>query len=207
MDKNIEFVTPEGPPPEVLARSLRAMVVLDIVMLPEEESWLRLVQKTPGEDFYHIENGSGDELDISFSDTGVWVKGFDHENALNQFAAAEWDEVFFQKTFSGVPQEFLDGCEEEALQTMTFCMWYDPQGSCWKQNVTRGNDGGKAYLLGFVCRDPSQWIEWAGAYYEREIDRETVEKAYRGAELTEADIHRLNAGRDAQAALREINAL
>lgn len=183
------------------------MAILDIAMLPEEECWLRLVQKTPGEDFYHIENGGGDELDIFFSDAGVWVKGFDHENELNQFASEEWDEVFFQKTFSGVPQEFLDCYEEEALQTMTFCMWYDPRGACWKQNVTLGNDGGKSYLLGFVCQDPSQWIEWARAYYEREFDREIVEKVYCGAALTAADIHRLNAERDARAALQEINTL
>lgn len=207
MKRNIIAATPEYISPKELSHRLKSMAVLDIVMNPEEEDWLRLVQKFPSEEeAYYIKNGSGDEMGIFFEENGIFIRGFDHENNLNQFAADEWDEDFFTATYAGIPQNFLEIYQdEEENGYMTFCMWYDYKAECWKQNITEGDDGGKAYLLGFICADAAAWVSWAEDYYEQEINFEVVKKVYAGSALTEKDICLLNPKRDAKAALQEIS--
>ena len=83
-------------------------------------------------------------------------------------------------------------------------MWYNYKETCWKQNITVGNDGGKDYLLDYICDDAEDWIEWAKDYYETEFNFNIVEKVYKGGRLTEEEIYQLNPERDAKAALAEI---
>ncbi len=206
MKQDIIAITTKYLSPKELAYRLRCMAVLDIIMNSEEDAWLRLVQKYSSEkEAYQIRNGSGDEMDIFFEENGVFIRGFDHENNLNQFASDAWDESFFADTYAGVPKNFLDIYKEEEQKFyMTFCMWYNYQETCWKQNITVGNDGGKDYLLDFICDDAEAWVEWAKDYYEVEIDFHIVEKVFKGGRLTEEEIRQLNPKRDAKAALEEI---
>lgn len=193
--------------PEKLASCLRAMAVLDIIMVPEEDSWLRLVGRYNSLG-YRLDNGSGDELDILFEENGIFIKGFDHEDELNQFAADKWDETFFKETYAGIPQNFLDIYKDkDRLHSMTFCMWYDFNARCWKQNVTEGMDGGMDYLLSFICESAGEWEEWGKDYYNEEINCKVVEKVYAGQVLTAEDICMLLPGRNAENALEEIAAL
>ncbi len=193
--------------PEKLASCLKAMAVLDIIMVPEEDSWLRLISRYDSGG-YRIDNGSGDGIDILFEENGVFIKGFDHEDELNQFAADEWDETFFQETYAGVPKNFLDIYkDDESLHSMTFCMWYSFDSGCWLQNITEGMDGGKDYLLGFICENAVQWTEWGEDYYGEEINCKVVEKVYAGQALAAEDIHLLLPERNAGDALEEIAAL
>ena len=193
--------------PDKLASCLKAMAVLDIIMAEGEDSWLRLVTRC-GSGGYKFDNGSGDEIDILFEENGVFIKGFDHEDELSQFAADEWDETFFQEVYKGVPQNFLDFYkDEDCFHSMTFCMWYDFNAKCWKQNVIEGMDGGKDYLLGFICEDAVQWTEWGEDYYGKKTGCKIVEKVYTGCALTAEDICILFPGRDAESALEEIAAL
>ena len=103
MKRNMLIINPEYVSPNELAHQLRAMAVLDIVMNPSEDSWLRLVQKDPLEEAYYVRNGAGDEMDIFFEEKDVFIRGFDHENDLNQFGADEWDESFFKDSYAGFP--------------------------------------------------------------------------------------------------------
>ena len=193
--------------PEKLASCLKAMAVLDIIMVPEENSWLRLVERYASGG-YKLANGGGDEMDVLFEENGVFIKGFDHENELNQFAADEWDETFFKETYAGVPKNFLDIYkDDECLHSMTFCMWYSFSTGCWMQNTTEGMDGGKDYLLGFICDNAVQWAEWGEYYYGEDINCKVVEKVYAGQALTTDDICLLLPERDAEDALEEIAAL
>ncbi len=182
-------------------------IVLDIIMVPEENSWLRLVERYASGG-YKLANGGGDEMDVLFEENGVFIKGFDHENELNQFAADEWDETFFKETYAGVPKNFLDIYkDDECLHSMTFCMWYSFSTGCWMQNTTEGMDGGKDYLLGFICENAVQWAEWGEYYYGEDINCKVVEKVYAGQALTTDDICLLLPERDAEDALEEIAAL
>ncbi len=90
---------------------------------------------------------------------------------------------------------------------MTFCMWYSFDSGCWLQNITEGMDGGKDYLLGFICENAVQWAEWGENYYGEEINCKVVEKVYAGQALSAEDIHLLLPERDAGDALEEIAAL
>ena len=148
MEQNMIAATPEYISPQELSHRLKSMSILNIVMSKKEEAWLRLVRRLPSEEeSYNINNGGGDEMDIFFEENGVFIRGFDHENELSPFAADEWDEGFFSAIYEGVPQNFLDRYEdEEERESVTFCMWYDYEAKCWKQNIVEGNDGGKDYL-------------------------------------------------------------
>lgn len=67
-----------------LEHCLKSAALLDI--------WLRLtICNISNDEFtYMIDNGSEATLTIWFTQSGVMIKGFDHENSLNQFAADEW---------------------------------------------------------------------------------------------------------------------
>ena len=85
MKQDIIAITTEYLSPKELAYRLRCMAVLDIIMNSEEDAWLRLVKKYSSEkEAYQISNGSGDEMDIFFEENGVFIRGFDHDNNLNQ---------------------------------------------------------------------------------------------------------------------------
>lgn len=205
--KNIyQHINPVYYPPQELETFLKAQVILDIIMNSEEDSWLRLVQRyTSDTPAYCVSDGSGNEMDIFFEENGVFIKGFDHENELNQYAKEEWDDQFFKETYEGIPSNFLDIYEDEdSLMEMTFCMWYDNQTGKWNQTIVEGDDGGKDFILSYICSNADQWIEWAEDYYEMDIDKSIVEKAYQKKPLTAEDIHKLNPERNAQEALDEI---
>ena len=87
---------------------------------------------------------------------------------------------------------------------MTFCMWYDNQTGKWNQTIVEGDDGGKDFILSYICSNADQWIEWAEDYYEMDIDKSIVEKVYQKKLLTAEDIHKLDPERNAQEALDEI---
>lgn len=193
---------------QTLAQSLRVMAILDIIMTPAEEDWLRLVKKRPQETVYDIENGGGDTLVVVFAGLDALIKGFDHENTLNPLAADVWTDAFLQETYAHVPKDLLASfADEEAMDYTTFVMWYDDSLQAWQQNAVVDNDGGKAYLLGYICTNAAQWAKWATDYFEITIALDTVEKVYGGENLTIEDIAKLNPKRDGQAALAEIAAL
>lgn len=193
---------------EELKKYLNAMVVLDIIMVPQEDDWLRLINAIELEQGYgyKVDNGSGDRLTVIFATAGVLIKGFDHENELNQFAADEWDNEFFEYTYNNVPAEFIDILTEDDRDETTFCMWC-VDGTNWIQNEMEGNDGGKEYLLGYICHNAKEWCEWAEAYYEVDINEEVVEKTFLGEQLTEEDVVKLNPKCDVKEVLAEIGRL
>ena len=187
-----------------------------IIMLPPEAAWLRLVKKHPSRKAYFIDDVSGNIVDIWFEAIGVFIKGFDHENEWNQFAADKWDETFFQKTYQDIPKQFFENYKDdkEKLYEMTFCMWYDAKENCWKQNANlekntdyEERDGGKDFLLSYIYTSAEEWIDWANYYYKKNFDLKVVKKIYDGQTITTQDIAALNPERDTKEAFKEILAL
>lgn len=192
-----------------LEKYLKAMVILDVVMTSKKEAWLRLISLHKQEKAYTyvVDNGSGDSLTVIFTEKSVLVKGFDHENELNQFAADEWDNEFFEYTYANLPEEFTKLLDEDDRDNTTFCMWCMDDTDMWMQNETEGNDGGKSFLLGYVCKTSEDWADWAKYYYEAEIAMEVVQKVYNEEELTEEDVVKLNPGRDVKEVFEEMEGL
>ncbi len=213
---NIVPIKPAYLSPEELYYSLQTMAILEIIMLPPEAAWLRLVKKHPSRKAYFIDDVSGNIVDIWFEAIGVFIKGFDHENEWNQFAADKWDETFFQKTYQDIPKQFFENYKDdkEKLYEMTFCMWYDAKENCWKQNANlekntdyEERDGGKDFLLSYIYTSAEEWIDWANYYYKKNFDLKVVKKIYDGQTITTQDIAALNPERDTKEAFKEILAL
>lgn len=191
---------------EKLKDCLKAMAVLDVIVLPEEKSWLRIINSASADGCtkYMIDNGSGDMLDIFFTEKGTLMKGFDHENEWNQFAADEWDERFFDSAYAGAPAEFMDLLSQEDIEYTTFSMWCTDHTVQWMLNETEGNDGGRKYLLGYIHQTAQEWFEWARDYYEMSLDIHVIQRIYDGNAVLEEDIRKLNPSRNAKEALQEI---
>ncbi len=205
-----------------LKKFLSAMAVLDVVMQAKEQAWLRLVNVSSIGNAYAfvIDNGSGDELVVIFTENGTLIKGFDHESEYNQFAADEWDNAFFEYTFSGLPKEFAALLDEDSRDNTTFCMWCMDDTDLWVQNEQEktdedddddeddeDDDGGKDFLLGYIRKTPEEWCDWAKYYYETEIAPDVVKKAYNGEPLTEEDVVKLNPERNAKDVFAELGEL
>ncbi len=194
---------------ETVERSLKAMAVLDIILIPKKAAFLRTVAFTNEADHRRavVDNGSGDSLIALFSDNGTMLKGFDHESELNQFAADEWDNGFFERIYMGAPESFKALLSEDDIDNTTFCMWCCDGSSMWEQNEEPASDededGGRGFLLGYVHQTAESWCDWAKYYYEREFDVAAVEKIY-SAEVTAEDILKLNPECNVEEALQEI---
>ena len=188
---------------------LYPMCLLDIIMLPEEKSWLRLVQyhAENGVHNYVIDNGSGDSLMVWLIQEGVFIKGFDHENPLNQFAADTWNEAFFDHVYAGIPAHFLELMTQEQRDETTFCMWYEAKKEKWTQHRWKNQDGGEKFLLGYLMETPQEWKAWAEDYYECSIDETAVQKIYDTQMVDEESITTLNPSRDVHAVFQEIQSL
>lgn len=188
-----------------LQKNLKAMAILDMIMVAKEDDWLRLVNyyHADNEYGYILDNGSGDRLTIRFVGKGVIIIGFDHENELNQYAADEWDSDFIEHTYANVPQEFAQLLSDDDKDETTFCMW-STDGITWMQNEVQGNDGGKEFLLGYICPNTESWCEWAEVYYDTTVDSELVEKVYRGEMPKKEDIIKLNPECNVDEVLKEM---
>ena len=174
---------------ETLKHRIRVLYLLSAAMRPPEEEDLRFVHYDKKEEYeqYVIDNGAGDNLMIRFTEQGVFVKGFDHENGLNQFGADEWDESFFTRMFAGAPDTFIQSLTEYEHDTSTFCLWYLNETGKWYQNEVEGNDGGKDFLMGYLPQSAEDLLDWAGYYYNRVFNKTIFEKLFEQEELSEED--------------------
>ncbi|MBE6901871.1 MAG: hypothetical protein E7478_05300 [Ruminococcaceae bacterium] len=189
-------------------RCLIAMAKLDIILVPKKSAWLRTVafSKENGHRRAVVDNGSGDSLIALFTDSGAMLKGFDHESELNQFAADEWDNGFFERIYSGVPEALKILLSEDDIDNTTFCMWCSNGSAVWEQNEEPADDddGGRDFLLGYVHQTAESWCDWAKYYYEQEYDLSVVEKIYSGTAVSADDILKLDPKCNAEEALQEI---
>ncbi len=213
-----------------LKKYLNAMAALDVIMTPKKQALLRLINvHSLGKAYaYVIDNGSGDNLVVIFAENGTLIKGFDHESEYNQFAADEWDNAFFEYTFSGLPGEFAELLDEDSRDNTTFCMWSMDDSDMWVQNEQEksdeddddneddddeyddndeDDDGGRDFLLGYIRKTPEEWCDWAKYYYETEIASDVVKKVYNGEPLTAEDVIRLNPERNAEEFFAELEEL
>ena len=183
--------------PEELKKYLDIFLFVDAALIPApEDAWLRLISSEISENdalWYLFHNGGGDEMQICFSENAVMIKGFDHENELNQFARDLPDADFFPHLYRGVPEELLGLFTEDELETATFFMWYLNDTGQWYQNEFPDNDGGKACLLGYIAQSAEEFLEWAQEYYEgAPVDAETIQKLYTSGTFTREDALKLN---------------
>jgi len=86
---------------------LEALYVLDNALTEPEDDDLRLIWKFETDNMikYIVDNGAGDKLTVLFTETAVLIKGFAHENSLNQFAASEWNQGIIDMMYEGLDEK------------------------------------------------------------------------------------------------------
>ena len=169
--------------------SLEALFVLDNALTEPEDDDIRLVRKYEDKQTvkYIVDNGMGDILTVIFSETAVLVKGFAHENSLNQFAAAEWNQGIIDMMYEGLDEKMKNMFTDDERQETTFFIWYDGEVH---QNQIEGNDGGR-WLLGYAFDTYERFEEFATDYYDIEFDNDLLRQLYTCSNLSELELSKL----------------
>ena len=196
--------------PKKFKSILKAQAILDIIMLDKDEEWMRITTYYPNYlenvDMFKIDNGSGDDMFILFSEHGVIIKGFDHESILSPHTKDEFKVA--DGIYNLVPKKLLDLLKDKSIEqeSVTFCIWRTSEDLEWnkgKVSIPKGEDDGK-FLLLYINETPDNWKTWAEDYYEEEFDIENIKKIYSNEEITLEMIEEMNPERDSESALREI---
>ena len=156
--------------------SLEALYVLDNALTEPEDEDIRLVRKYEDRETvkYIVDNGVGDILTVIFSETAVLVKGFAHENNLNQYAADEWNQSIIDKMYYGLDEKLKKLFTDDEMKETTFFIWYDGEVH---QNKIDDNDGGR-WLLGYAFNTYERFKEFATDYYDIEFDNDLLRQLY-----------------------------
>lgn len=177
-----EFLTVEK-----IEQSMRAATLLDMIMTPPEDEWLRVVNA--GRDgkllWFIYNNGSGDRMWVYLQGENAVIKGFDHENELSPFAAEKRDEEQLYERWSiGMPQGLYKLFTDEELEETTFCLWTTDGGKTWQDNALPDNDGGRDWLTGFIFPDAEKLRDWADSYYDATLPAGLLAKLFERGELS-----------------------
>ena len=171
---------------------LEALYVLDNALTEPEDDDLRLIWKFETDNMikYIVDNGAGDKLTVLFTETAVLIKGFAHENSLNQFAAAEWNQGIIDMMYEGLDEKMKNMFTDDERQETTFFIWYDGEVH---QNQIEGNDGGR-WLLGYAFGTYERFEEFATDYYDMVFDNDLLRKLYTYSALSELELSKLIRG-------------
>ena len=172
--------------------SLEALFVLDNALTEPEDDDLRLIRKFETDNMikYIVDNGAGDKLTVLFTETAVLIKGFAHENSLNQFAAAEWNQGIIDMMYEGLDEKIKNMFTDDERQETTFFIWYDGEVH---QNKIDDNDGGY-WLLGYAFDTYERFKEFATDYYDIEFDNDLLSQLYTCSNLSELELAKLTQG-------------
>lgn len=200
---------------DVMKKSLISMSALDIIL--NEEEWIRTYTYDPNWDsnvsLGKIDNGSGDDMYILFSEDGCIIKGFDHESELSPHAQDEFK--VWKGIYEEVPDNLLKLLEDEAIEKedVTFCIWREKKDYEWKKGtveIPKGYDDGASYMLSRIYTDSEEYLEWAKDYYEDLEDKlpiKLIEDIFDFKPVTKEMIKFLNENRNCEEVfenLREI---
>ena len=139
---------------------------------------------------YEIDNGAGDLLSVIFTETAVLIKGFAHENSLNQFASDEWNQSIIDRMYEGLDEKWKNLFSVEERGQTTFFIWYDGEVH---QHQMDGNDGG-CWLLGYLLDTYERFQEFVTEYYSMEFDNQLLQKLYTNSFLSDMELSELIAG-------------
>ena len=168
---------------------LDALLVIVEYRTDPNKPWLRLISKT--EECYGvrylIDNGSGDSLDVIFTDKMIFIKGFDHESSLSQFAADEWKQDIIDGFYKGLDEKYQNLYSEEQKDETTFFIWYDGHAH---QQTYQDQDGGE-WLLSYFFDSFDRFHEFVTDYYEITVDKDLLRKLYMEGQLSDLELKQL----------------
>jgi len=195
------------PEAAVLKAVSQSLAVLDMIVEPERESRYYSYTRAWGgaAELASMRNGSGDEYSIVFlPDGAVYVRGFAHESPMSPAAN---DGELYPGLIDGLPERFLRWVTDPAftfdgVSDMTSCLWtVTGEAGSWEQGTVpelgaRDDESGGKELFALVTRPaPSQYVAFAGDYYEVSLDEAAVADIYARRPLDAGLVARINRDR------------
>lgn len=207
------------PEAAVLKAVSQSLAVLDMIVEPKWESryYSYAVRAWDGAaELASMRNGSGDEYSIVFlPDGAVYVRGFAHESPMSP---AVNDEELYPGLIDGLPERFLRWVTEPAfmfdgVSDITSCLWtVTGEAGSWEQGTVPAigahddESGGKELFALLTRPAPSQYVAFAGDYYEVDLDEAAVADIYAHQPLDIGLATRINPGRALADMLSELKA-
>ena len=197
---------------EELRKTLLILARLNVILC--DDDWLRYHKYNCGwsekEELAEIDDGSGNNMFILFSENGCVVKGFDHESPISPHAQdvyKVWDGMY-----EGLPNHFDELISDESIEKedVTFCFWREYGDSVWSKGEVefpKGEDDGSGFLLGTIHPNAEKFKDWAEEYYEVDIPLGPLSEVYRNEPITEEIILKINPDGDLETVKRELEAL
>jgi hypothetical protein len=155
-----------------------------------------------------MSNGGGDEWAIVFSCDGAFIRVFDHESAMSPYRDA--DREVWPGLLDGVPAMFRPQLEETAFSDeeghflATAVLWRRAEDERWHAGEgivfppSRGpydtDPDGTAMLEILLDDIVDRYVQFAGEYYEMDVDRVGVEHVMAHRPLSDAVVQALNPG-------------
>ncbi len=185
--------------PEIAAmQSLtQTWAMLDAILCPEREDRYFTFDAHwgAGEMLAAMDNGSGDDWFLLFNAQGAILKGFSHEAAMTPYKRNP--RTVWPGVLDAVPPAFADFLAEPAfgIENTTFCIWRLKDDRQWQRgpiDYPEGRDpDGSEFLLDALPLTPDKYHAWAADYYEREIDKASVEALFAGEPLVDGIVEAL----------------
>ena len=167
-----------------LRRRTQALAMLDAILSPEWEyryfshdaSW------GAGLEMASMRNGAGDDWFLLFGAFGAAVKGLAHETALAR------DGEFAARIRRELPPAFEEFLSEPAfdMARATFCYWRAAGAPAWERVAPAQEppDDGSDAMLALLVNPALAYVEFATAYYEREMPLYPVTRIFAHAPLS-----------------------
>ncbi|MFT6501416.1 MAG: hypothetical protein ACJASQ_001528 [Crocinitomicaceae bacterium] len=197
---------------EQLRATLLALAKLNIILC--DEDWLRYhrynIKWSESEELAEIDDGSGNNMFILFTNEGCVIKGFDHESQVSPHAQEEYQ--VWPGIYDGLPSHFEELLDDEAIEKedVTFCYWREKNNLTWSKgsaSFTNGEDDGSGFLLGTISKTNEQFKNWADDYFEVEMPIEFVTAVYNNEPITEDIIMGINPECDLESVKKELREL
>jgi hypothetical protein len=191
----------------IRSRSI-ASATLDAILSEEWSSRWYSFDLTWGEreQLGSMRNGSGDEYSIVFAQSGVFVRGFDHESEMSPYKRKPnslWTGLVEQ-----IPETFLDLVNEPAFSAqsgvplMTICLWRNYSDDAWScGDVAYPSDNtdvdGSGWLFAqLLDGSPQGYSEFASQYFGLNLELSDIAAVYLGEPLTREQVRRMNPERN-----------
>ena len=176
-------------------RLVRSLAALDAVMSPQWEYRYYMFDSAwgEGEAMASMRDGCGDQWNAVFCAHGAALVGLAHESA--SYVPGQPHPAIF----ADLPEAFVDNLlHEPAFETSnaTLCIWRERGDAQWQSGASAGQplptDDGSEVLLSILSGDPQRYVDYAAAYFEREVALDDVAVLYAHQPPSDALIRRLN---------------
>jgi hypothetical protein len=190
----------------VVRRWSQSLAVLDAIMSADWEYryFSYDEQFGPGQALASMRNGSGDEYSITFTSTGAFVRGFDHESPLSPFI--QTPPALWPGLLTGLPAALATMAEEPAftmvgVPMMTVALWRLAADEQWHHGQTTyprawekqyADPDGSDHLFAQLDGRGESYRHYASEYFGRQLPAGAITAIMNHRPLTAALVGTLN---------------